>query len=172
MDMDENEKAWVLLFRTFKALERAREIELQQVGLSIIEAGVLQALKTAEEPVTPAKLSRWLYREAQTISGLLNRMEKDGLVRKSRNLDKKNLVRVSLTEKGEEALERLASAMFVPKITSHLTKQERKTLKVCLEKLRTRAFELIRELQPFRYIGTDEYVRPVRRELGGVGKGR
>ena len=149
--MDEDEETWVLFKLTYKALERARETELQKVGLSMIESGVLLALKGAQEPVTPAKLWRWLYREPHTISGLLSRMEKDGLVRKTRDLGKKNLVRVSLTKKGEEALKQLARVRVVPKVTSYLTKQERDTLKVCLEKLRAKAFEILRELQPYPY---------------------
>lgn len=150
-DTDENEGTWELMNLTYKALERAREIELQKVGISPIQAAVLETVKTAEGPVTPAKLSRWLYRESHTISALLNRMENDGLVTKSHDLDKKNLVRVSLTEKGEEALKQLDGAGVVPNITSHLTKQERDTLKVCLQKLHAKAFDVLRELQPYPY---------------------
>ena len=56
-DTDENEGTWELLNLTYKALERAREIELQKVGISPIQAAVLETVKTAEGPVTPAKLS-------------------------------------------------------------------------------------------------------------------
>jgi len=52
LKLDENEKAWVALFRAFRALDRAREVELERFGLSTIEAAVLHALKTADEPTT------------------------------------------------------------------------------------------------------------------------
>jgi len=151
LKLDENEKAWVLLFRAFRALDRAREVELERFGLSAIEAAVLHALKTADEPVTPAKLSRWLYREAHTMSGLLNRMENKGLVKKSKDLEKKNLVRVTLTEKGEQAFQQQWDARIVPRITSSLSKKELDNLKECLNKLEGKALGVIRDLQPLPY---------------------
>ncbi len=149
--LDENEKAWVLLFRTFRAMERAREIELERFGLSTVEAAVLHALETTNEPVTPAKLSRWLYREPHTMSGLLNRMESKGLVKKSKDLDKRNLVRVTLTKKGEQAFQQQWDARIVPRITSFLSKKELDNLKESLNKLEGKALGLIRDLQPLPY---------------------
>jgi DNA-binding MarR family transcriptional regulator len=149
--LDENEKAWMQLFRTFRAIERAGEVELERFGLSVIEAGVLHALKTADEPVIPAKLSRWLYREPHTMSGLLNRMEKKGLVKRSKDMEKKNLVRVVLTKKGEQAFQQQWDARIVPKITSFLSKRELDSLKKSLSKLESRALGVIRELQPLPY---------------------
>jgi len=149
--LGENARAWRLLFRTFKALERAREIELEQVGLSPIQAEVLYALKTADEPVTPAKLSRWLYREPHSMSGLINRMEEQGLVRKSKDLEAKNLVRVTLTEKGEQAFQHKLGIKVFPKILSRLSKKELDNLKVYLDKLHRGALEAIRALQPGPY---------------------
>jgi len=142
---------WRLLFRTFKALDRAREIELEQIGVTTIQADVLHALKTANEPVTPSKLSRWLYREPHSISGLINRMEEQGLVRKSKDLGKKNLVRVTLTKEGEQAYEQTLSVKVYPKILSRLSKKELNSLKVYLDKLHAGAFEAIKALQPLPY---------------------
>jgi len=151
LKLDENEKAWVQLFRTFRALERAGEVELERFGLSVIEAAVLHALKTADEPVIPAKLSRWLYREPHTMSGLLNRMEAKGLVKKSKDMEKKNLVRVILTKKGDQAFQKQWEARIVPKITSSLSKKELDNLKKSLNKLESRALGVIRDLQPLPY---------------------
>jgi len=151
LKLDENEKAWVQLFRTFRALERAGEVELERFGLSVIEAAVLHALKTADEPVIPAKLSRWLYREPHTMSGLLNRMEKKGLVKRSKDMEKKNLVRVILTKKGDQAFQKQWEARIVPKITSFLSKKELDNLKKSLNKLESRALGVIRDLQPLPY---------------------
>jgi len=151
LKLDENEKAWVQLFRTFRALERAGEVELERFGLSVIEAAVLHALKTADEPVIPAKLSRWLYREPHTMSGLLNRMEAKGLVKKSKDMEKKNLVRVILTKKGDQAFQKQWEARIVPKITSSLSKKELDSLKKSLNKLESKALGIIRDLQPLPY---------------------
>ena len=146
--LPKHEREWVRLFQTFNALERAREIELGKVGLTTAEAAILFAIKTAKEPPTPSKLARWLYREPHTISNLVNRMEKEELVRKSHDLDKKNQIRVSLTEKGEEALRRQSKVRKSVNATSCLSDEEVGVLMACSDKLHARAIELIREMQP------------------------
>ena len=75
-------------------------------------------------------LSRLLLREAHTMSGLIKRMEKQSLVEKSKDLEKKNLVRVTLTEKGEQAFQRQSDAGVTPRITSCLSKKELDNLEV------------------------------------------
>jgi len=147
----DNSDDWRQLFRTFKALDRAREIELEQMGVTTIQADVLHVLKTSTEPVTPAMLSRWLYREPHSISGLINRMEEQGLVRKSKDLRKKNMVRVTLTKEGEQAYEQTLGVKVYPKILSRLSKKELTSLKVYLDKLHAGAFEAIKALQPLPY---------------------
>jgi hypothetical protein len=67
---------WTMLNQVYWAMVRAAENELRKVGLSMIQAAVLFLVKGAQEPVTPAKLSRWLFREPHTVSGLLNREKK------------------------------------------------------------------------------------------------
>jgi DNA-binding MarR family transcriptional regulator len=149
--MDENQKMWELMQLTYKALDRAREIELEKIGVTTIQADVLHALKTANEPVTPTKLSRWLYREPHTISGLINRMEQQGLVRKSKDLGKKNLVRVTLTKKGVQAYQQTLGVKVFPKILSCLSNKELGNLRSYLDKLQTGALGAIKELQPLPY---------------------
>jgi len=151
LKLDEDQKAWVVLEGTSKAVDRACELELEPLGLSPTAAGVLYLLKTAEETVTPSKLSRWMFREAHTMSGLINRMEKQGLVKRAKDLERKNMVRVTLTEKGEQALRGAWDAALVSRITSCLSKQERDNLKAYLKKLQTRALEIMRDLQPLPY---------------------
>jgi len=78
-------------------------------------------------------------------------MENDGLVTKSHDLDKKNLVRVSLTEKGEEALRRQNDARSSVNVTSCLSDEEFHVLMACSDKLHDKAIELIRKMQPGPY---------------------
>jgi len=85
------------------------------------------------------------------MSGLINRMEKQGLVKRAKDLERKNMVRVTLTEKGEQALRGAWDAALVSRITSCLSKQERDNLKAYLKKLQTRALEIMRDLQPLPY---------------------
>lgn len=149
--LNENETAWMRLFRTYKVLERAREVELAKCGLSLAQAGVLYFLKDAKEPLTPSKLARLMYKEPHTMSGLISRMEAQGLVKKTKNLEKKNLVRVSLTKKGKEAFKRQLSKMAVMNITSFLSEKDLAMLNALSDRLRAKGLELLRDMQPYPY---------------------
>ena len=149
--MNENEKTWERLVVTYTVLERARELELGQAGLSLPQAAVIYFLKTAREPLTPSKLSRLIYKEPHTLSGLLSRMEAQGLVKKTKDLKRKNLVRVSLTKKGEESFKRQVNVRTVRNVTSCLSSKELASLNELLDKLYAKGIELLREMQPYPY---------------------
>ena len=151
LELNRHEKMWVKLFATATVVERARELELAQIGVSAIQAGVLYMLKSANEAVTPSHLARTLYREPHSMSALLKRMEKQGLIRRTKDLDQKNLVRISLTKKGEETFRLQWGAKVTTNITSCLSKKELDMLETSLEKLRARAIEIVREMQPSPY---------------------
>jgi len=151
IDLNENELLWGRLFLATTLVERAREVELSRLNISLIQAMVLYALKLSPEPLTPSKLARMLCREQHSMSALIDRMEKQGLIEKRHDLSPKNLVRVVVTAEGEEAFQRQRSANAVSSITSSLTREEREALGSCADKLRLRAKELLRQLQPDPY---------------------
>ena len=68
-------------------------------------------------------------------------MEKQGLVRKVKDLDRKNLVRVVLTEKGREAYYHSTKRESIHQIMSFLSEEERQQLRHCLQTLRDKARE-------------------------------
>jgi DNA-binding MarR family transcriptional regulator len=147
--MDKDYNLWVLLHQTTDAVIKARQKELDQFDISFIEVGVLVVIQAIGEKATPSEISRRILREPHTVSALLNRMEKRGLVRKTQDLDRKNLVRVSITEKGRQAYDKSTRRKSIRKIISSLSEEERQQLRSCLEKLRSEAFKgLIVEPKP------------------------
>ena len=86
---------WVLLRQAKDAVFKATGKELSRYGISPEQAGVLSIVQSLDNKATPAEISRWLLREPHTVSGILSRMEKKGLLRKTTDLDRKNLVRVT-----------------------------------------------------------------------------
>jgi len=151
LELNENELLWGRLFLATTLVQRAREVELSRVNISLIQAMVLYALKISPEPLTPSRLAKMLCREPHSMSALIDRMEKQGLIQKKHDLSPKNLVRVVVTAKGEEAFQRQRSVSAVTNITSSLTREERETLGSCADKLRLTAKELIRQMQPDPY---------------------
>jgi DNA-binding MarR family transcriptional regulator len=132
---------WAVLNQAYWAMVRATEKELRKAGLSMIQAAVLFFVKTARAPATPTQISRWLFREPHTVSGLLNHIEKQGLVRRVKDLERKNLVRVLITEKGEEAYRRQSEMRVVRKAMSSLSPKQRHNLMASLTTLRNEALE-------------------------------
>ena len=68
-------------------------------------------------------------------------MEKEGLVTKHKDLERRNLVRVSLTEKGREAHHYSLRRESIHDIMSCLSAAELMQLRAYLDRLRDRALE-------------------------------
>jgi DNA-binding MarR family transcriptional regulator len=130
---------------------RAREHELKQAGITTTQSAILHLLKVLNGPVTPPMLSVWLFREPHTITMILGRMEKQGLIRKTKDLPIKNVVRVTLTEKGEEAYTQSSKTRAIRNILSCLSPEERDTLREYMERLRGKAIEEYQEGPQWRF---------------------
>ena len=89
---EERYELWWLILHVERAMYKARAAELARYGITPEQAGVLYVVQTIGPRATPAQISRWVVREPHSISGLLQRMEKDGLIRKDKDLERKNLV--------------------------------------------------------------------------------
>jgi len=150
-ELNKHERAWENLTLTYLTLQRARQLELAKVGLTVPQRRVLYSLKTSEEPLTPMKLARRMKQQPHTVSQLVHRMEARGLVKTTKDLERKNLVRVSLTKKGQEAFKRQHSEKSVRSATSCLSEKELDTLNAACKKLHARGVELIRQLRPDAY---------------------
>ena len=68
-------------------------------------------------------------------------MEEKGLVRRTRGLEKKNLVRISLKDKEKQALELSSDTKVIPRILSSLSEEQRQQLITCLEIVRAKALK-------------------------------
>ena len=147
---DQGYELWVLLHQACDATARARENELRPVGISGMQAAVLFIVKTLEMP-TPAEISRRLFREPHTVSGLVNRMERQGLVRKVKDLERKNLIRVAITEKGEEAYQQSREMKVIHKLLSSLSQEEQENLRAYLGTLRNRALVELAGQRPWPF---------------------
>ena len=92
-----------LLRQTSDAVHKTREVELKKYKLTPEQAGALVGIYSLGKKATPAELSRWLFRERNSITILLNRMHRLGLIKKKADTRRKNVIRLSLTKKGREA---------------------------------------------------------------------
>ena len=138
---DQDYELWLLLRRAGQAVKRNRDRELSQYGLSSVQAGVLVVVEELGDKAIPAEISRHVLREAHSVSSLLTRMETQGLVKKVRDLDKANLVRISLTDRGRQALRQSGKRESIRRVMSVLSEKERHALMSSLKKIRDEAIK-------------------------------
>ena len=136
---DQDYNLLVLLAQTSDAVLKAWQKELDEYNISVERAAALLAIRAIGDEATPSQISRWLSREPHTVSGLLNRMGKAGLVMMVKDLDKKNMVRVVLTNKGRKAYHQSIRQESIHQIMVSLSEEERQQLRSCLQTLRDRA---------------------------------
>jgi MarR family transcriptional regulator, organic hydroperoxide resistance regulator len=132
---DEDQDLWLLLTHTRYAVFRAREKELQRYGLSPEQASLMFVVMGMGNKATPAALSRYLLRQPHTVSALVDRMAKKGLIKKIKDLERKNLVRVVITEKGQRAYELTTKRGPIHRIMNSLNSEEKKLFSQYLEKI-------------------------------------
>lgn len=138
---DPDYNLWFLLAQTRNVLLRARRKELYRNNINHSQAAVLFIVQAIGDPATPAEIARWLFREPHSVSELLHRMEKDGLIEKVKDLDRKNQIRVVITEKGHETYRKSTKHESMHSIMSSLSKKDRKQLESLLKTIRDKALE-------------------------------
>ena len=80
-------------------MSRVADNELRQAGISMMQFVVLVFVLNAKEQVTSTRISHGLFRESHTVCQLLMCMETQSLVKRAKDLDRKNIVRITLTDK-------------------------------------------------------------------------
>jgi MarR family transcriptional regulator, organic hydroperoxide resistance regulator len=97
-------KTWLLIHQCHRLLIRAENAAFIQVGLTTRKHAVLFALRNLKSPVTVTDVARWLDRNPNGISMLVDRMVKDGLVKRIKDMPDRRAVRLEITAKGERAI--------------------------------------------------------------------
>ncbi len=136
---DEDQDLWLLFTHARYAVFRAREKELQRYGVSPEQVGVLFVVQALGNKATPAAIARHIIRQPHTVSALVDRMSKRGLVKKVKDLDRKNLVRVVMTEKGKKTYDISTKRGPIHRILGSLNVEEKKEFRAYLERILAKA---------------------------------
>ncbi len=94
---------WALIRQTWLIMHRAVERRLAKVGMTPEQVAVLWICRDYSGISSVAEISRFMSLQSQTITGLLNRMEEEGLVTRVPKRKGRPFTEVKLTKKGEEA---------------------------------------------------------------------
>jgi DNA-binding MarR family transcriptional regulator len=136
------EPLWPLIDITRFAISRLREMELHQFGLTIEQSSTLKMLVSLGGSSTLGELEYLSIRQPHTLSTLINRMNKKGLVgKKHSNTEKRHIIYV--TEKGKTLLSRVTENSVTEVFSCLSTKQMADFVRL-FEILRTKALDLLR----------------------------
>ena len=125
------------LLGTAHAVESRLETALDNVGLSLAKAGVLALLADARDPVPLNELAQHRGCVRSNITQLVDRLEKDGLVRRRADPDDRRGVLAVLTAAGEQAHAQAQQVLAEEQrgILSALSARDAESLKGVLELL-------------------------------------
>ena len=115
--------------------KRGRDI-LSDFDITTPQILALVALK--DRPgITMGALCERLYLACSTATDLIDRMEKNGYLERNRDPDDRRVIRLSITEKGQNIIDQVINARrrYVDSILKQLTQEEIDQLAQALEKL-------------------------------------
>ncbi|MBN2077279.1 MAG: MarR family transcriptional regulator [Dehalococcoidales bacterium] len=150
--IDKDYKLWIYIYQLRDNILKIRDNELSEYGISTAEAGTLYVIKAIGGKVTPSKIAKGIYRQHHTITAMLKRMEKKGLVTRNPDPENINTLIIRLTEKGETALKQANIRESLHDLMSIFSEDEKDMLLEHLSELRDNALRHTFDIQitPFR----------------------
>jgi DNA-binding MarR family transcriptional regulator len=140
-------KLWFLIHRDYALLKGCEDQLYGEKGLTTEQYAVLAAIKYLGDPVRITDVARWMGRRTNSVSMIIDRMVKAGLVRRVRDRSDRRTVHLIITSKGENRLEPATRAgwEFIQKIVLPLSDEDRHTAARLLEMIR---YETLNYLNP------------------------
>jgi DNA-binding MarR family transcriptional regulator len=136
---------WTLLRQTWTAITKVSEAKLTKLKLTPEKLAILWTCRDFPGTVTPAEISRLLFREPQSIAGVLNRMEKEGLVKRIPKRKGRPYTEIVMTPKGEQLCSpgiEVHKAQ-IKSLTSDMSDEDRQHLHRILKALRQKMLDEI-----------------------------
>jgi DNA-binding MarR family transcriptional regulator len=130
-------RLWLLLPRVGDALNLSQDLVFSKYGITTEQWRLLACIKS-RGPLRPSDIASQLERSPNSVSMLVDRMVKAGLVRRTRDRKDRRTVFVSMTDKGKEAVEPAIPAgwEFIHKLLSPLSYDDQRALASMLETIK------------------------------------
>jgi DNA-binding MarR family transcriptional regulator len=140
-------KLWRQIYQTYTLLKQCEDRIIEEHGLTTEQYAVLVSIGYLGEPTRITDIARWLERSTNSISMIVDRMVKAGLVKRARDRVDRRVVHVTFTSKGENALGPSTQAIFevVQKNISSLSREDKSNL---LSLLGTLKYEMLKCINP------------------------
>jgi len=134
-------RLWLLLHRVRDMISLCEDSVFKEYGITMEQFGLLATAKGSGGSLRPTDLASLLERSPNSMSMLVDRMVKAGLVKRTRDKKDRRVVNVFLTSKGENTLEPAAPVGWelIQKILSPISDKDKKDLASQLEIIKCEA---------------------------------
>jgi len=133
---------WILLRQAYNLILKCEDRVFSEYKLTTEQHSVLMALRNISGPVRITDIARWLDRSVNSVSMIVDRMVKAGLVRRTRDRKDRRTVFVAMTSKAEKAYvpATVAGWGLIQEILSPLSDEDKRALIRLLEMLRDKTY--------------------------------
>jgi len=130
-------EVWRQLYLTYASIFKAIERAIAPANVTLPQALALATIKGTPDAITPSRLAHHLTQETQSVTGLIDRMEKQDWVRRVRDLPDRRAIRLELTADGNAKLEETLapSAATEARIFEQLSPEELTLLSHLLDRV-------------------------------------
>ena len=136
-----NFELWVMLDSAHFAISRSRFLEIAQYGLTPEKAQILHIVQSNGGSLPQSKISDFTMRQHHSVSSLINRMIKEGILKKVKYPGDRTFT-VLTTKKGQDRYNKLTRDS-IDMIFSSLSAVERQKLTSLLRQLLDRSRDLL-----------------------------
>ena len=164
---DSYKGAWILLRQIYNLVSKCEDRVFSEYGLTTEQHAVLMTIKHINAPVRITDVALWLDRSVNSVSMIVDRMVKAGLVRRVRDKKDRRVVFVTITSKAEKTfvLASVAGWGLIQEILSPLSDEDRLTLIRLLETLRDKTYdyldsgEIVEEVRKHEAANMDQFMK-------------
>jgi len=138
-------RLWFLTHRTRDVLMRCEDQVFGEYDLTSEQYSVLVTIKYLQEPVKVTDIAHGLERSTNSVSMIVDRMVKAGLLTRKRDRSDRRVVNVFITSKGENALKpaTVAGWNFIREILSPLSDEDRRAFVSLHETVKYKALQYL-----------------------------
>jgi len=136
---ESNFDLWLLIGRVNHAIMLLRQKELGLHHVPVRQTLFLYTLDSLGPEATLSEVAKVMERKIGVISKQAVNMEKDGLIKRTHETPKSNLLRLELTEKGLEMVKLARKSKAIDTILSFLKKEEREEMEFILGQILVKA---------------------------------
>jgi DNA-binding MarR family transcriptional regulator len=138
-------RSWLLARQTGDILRTCTDQLFRKYDITTEQYEVLVTVKYQGDRVNISDIASWLRRSTNSVSMIVDRMVKAGLVRRVRDKKDRRVVYVGITSKGQNILEAASPACWetIKELLSPLSHDDRRTFVNSLEMINYKALEYL-----------------------------